>query len=143
MTSKLTKIKKIAKQVRMAFEKIEDEEGYFQNNLEGYCARASLQLYFACRDAGIEIELKANPEHAFNVYDEYIIDITATQFLKHANKVYVSKIKNNKNKFHMMCEDLKYIKSAPSVVMTMLNVKKEEFKKDKKMVKKYLKGRNG
>ena len=82
--TKLKKIKKIAGQVREAFEEIEKEEGNCSwsktDALSGYCGRASTQLYLACRRAGIKIRMVEASGHMFNTYENHIVDVTATQF---------------------------------------------------------------
>ena len=96
--TKLSIIKNIAKQVRKAFEEIaENEKEYsygnwkeFHNSLRGYCAAASVQLYYACKKKGIKLKLIEGIGHAYNEFDDYIIDITATQFGRYP-KVHIRK----------------------------------------------------
>lgn len=80
-------VKKIAGKVREIFEQIEaDESGdkynrYCMTDLGGYCGRASIQVYLACKRAKIRgIELWDTGRHTFNIYEGKIVDITATQF---------------------------------------------------------------
>ncbi|MFA5048279.1 MAG: hypothetical protein WC516_04625 [Patescibacteria group bacterium] len=89
---KLEKIKKIAKKVRNVFEKIEENEGWAGCRLGGYCGRAAIQLHLACKRVGINIKISEGIGHAYNEYDGYIIDITATQFGGYP-KVHIRKYK--------------------------------------------------
>ena len=99
----LQQVKEIAKKVRKAFEEIEENEGGGPFGLIGYCGRASIQLYYACRRAGLnDIELWDGDGHTFNVYRDTIVDITATQF-GHRSKVYTCKF-NDREKRMRECE---------------------------------------
>lgn len=98
----LPQVKAIAKEVRKSFEKIEKEErglyGTEPAGLGGYCGRASIQLYLACKRAGLkDIELWDGEGHTFNVYRGKIVDITATQFGRR-RKVYVCEFKDCEDK---------------------------------------------
>jgi hypothetical protein len=75
----VTEIKKLAGQVRKAFEKIAEKE-QMGTDLCGLCARASVQLFLEARRKGIFIGLIAGKGHVYNVYKGHIVDITATQF---------------------------------------------------------------
>lgn len=56
----------------------------FNAGLSGYCAIASAELYRRLTAAGIEAELQIastqEASHAYVVCEDYIIDVTATQF---------------------------------------------------------------
>lgn len=99
----LKEVKAIAKEVRKVFERIEgDEGGYYGNpgpgSLGGYCGRASIQLYLACKRAGLNgIELWDGDGHTFNAYNGKIVDITATQFGQ-PRKVYTCKFADREEK---------------------------------------------
>ena len=98
--TKLEKVKSIARKVRRAFEEIEKEENYneaddFGFDLGGYCGRAAIQLFIACKKEGIEINIEEGIGHAYNKFNNYIIDITATQFGKYP-RVYIKKYKGRK-----------------------------------------------
>ena len=53
---------------------------FFSSNLCGMCAIASLRLFRELRAAGYEAQIAYTLGHVFVVYDNLIIDITATQF---------------------------------------------------------------
>lgn len=109
--TKLEKIKDIAIKVRKAFEEIEkkdygyrflDYDGndyYIKNNLGGYCGRAAIQLFLACRRKNIDIEIEEGVGHSYNKLGDYIIDITATQFGKYP-KVHIRKYKSRKPEYY-------------------------------------------
>jgi len=82
----MVKIKRIASQVRAAYEDIAGKD----NDLCGYCCRASAQLLLAAQRHGIHgVQIVLGSGHVFNVYDKHIIDVTATQFGV-ADKVYIT-----------------------------------------------------
>lgn len=115
--TKLKKVKKIAKKIRAAFEEIEKKEYGRPSDLGGYCGRASIQLYLACRREGIRIGLHEGCGHMFNTYDGRIIDVTATQFGIN-RKVYVKKIPKDENgleDYHMTEATHRSAKSAEHV----------------------------
>jgi hypothetical protein len=89
--TKLDRVKKIAAQVRQAFEEIARTQGY-RSDLGGLCGRATAQLYLACRRKGIKIKMWRGLGHAFNECDGHIVDITATQFGK-VGKVHIRKMR--------------------------------------------------
>lgn len=95
--NEIEKIKDIAKKIRKAFEEIERKEDYSEASLwgfdlGGYCGRAAIQLYLACKKSGIKIKIIEGIGHAYNEYNGHIIDITATQFGKYP-KVHIRKYK--------------------------------------------------
>jgi hypothetical protein len=131
----LEKVKKIAKKVRAAFEEIEEKEyGSKYTDLGGYCGRASVQLYLACRRAGITIGLHEGYGHMFNTYNGRIIDITATQFGIN-KKVYVKKIDKSLEDYHTTEAIHKSAKPAECVYGCPADTIR-----DKRTVLKYLKG---
>ena len=76
----MTEIKKLAKKVRQAFEKIAEKEPCIGTDLCGLCARASIQLFLEARRKGMYVGLIAGTGHVYNTYKGHIIDVTATQF---------------------------------------------------------------
>ena len=84
----LAKAIKIARIVRKTFDAIASEESRTRkwhtgcpDTLEGYCGRASAQLYLALRREGLRsAEFWDGDCHSFVTYRGKIIDITATQF---------------------------------------------------------------
>lgn len=75
----LIEIRKIARSVRTAFEKIAKKDRY-SRNLMGMCYRASVQIFLECRYKGIRVQIAKAPGHTFCTYAGHIIDVTATQF---------------------------------------------------------------
>lgn len=132
--NKLGKIKEIAKKIRKAFEEIEESETYNKGDLGGYCARASIQLYLACRREGIRISMVEGIGHMYNKYNGKIIDITATQFGERS-KVLIREYKKEPPEYH------KYLRKHPSVI-SIINLwwapYYEQVLSDGKTVKKYL-----
>lgn len=57
------------------------------HTLACYCAIASAKLWHMLRNAGINAKLVSNDHHAFVVVDDWIVDITATQFGSEYEKV--------------------------------------------------------
>ena len=79
----MVKLKKVATQVRQAFENISRQEYPYlkEHSLSGYCCRASAQLFLAAKRHGIEgVKIVVGHGHVYNVYQGHIVDITATQF---------------------------------------------------------------
>lgn len=138
------KVKFIAEKVRLAFEEISEKENYgeasaFNSDLGGYCGRAAIQLYLACKKAGIKIKIFEGIGHAFNEYDGYIIDITATQFGKYP-KIYIKK--------HGFQNGLEFYKKVRTHLSTKSLAKsfwipQNKIDSDKKVVSKYFPGRTG
>lgn len=96
---KLKTIRTIAKQVRKAFEKIEEDENGYGGNLGGYCFRASYQMYLLCKKEGINVDIIEGCGHYYNEFNGYIIDITATQFGKYP-KIHIKRYKTNIPEFY-------------------------------------------
>jgi hypothetical protein len=99
-----SKVVNIAKKIRETFENIEIEicenKSYTcepKLDLGGYCGRASVQMFLACKRAGISgVELWDVDDgyHTFNMYGDRIIDITATQFDENRPAVYTPLARN-------------------------------------------------
>jgi hypothetical protein len=71
----LERVKRLAEQVRAAFE---ERVG---GDLGGVCARASIEFHLAAERLGVSgVELCVGSGHIYNMYEDYVIDITATQF---------------------------------------------------------------
>lgn len=79
-------IKKIAEQVRKWTENKADKANYNPDSLCGWCAIASAELFTRLQSAGITAEIHINSGHTFVIADDYIVDITATQFTEFENK---------------------------------------------------------
>lgn len=74
------KIKKIAEGVReWAVEKAV-AASYNPDNLCGWCAIASAELFTRLAAAGIDAEIHINNNHTFVIADDNVVDVTATQF---------------------------------------------------------------
>ena len=72
----LIKIRRIAKEVRKCAEK----KWRWGRDLGGMCGIASVMLHKELLESGIATDIVCNSWHAFLEYQDYIIDITATQF---------------------------------------------------------------
>jgi len=84
----MVRVKRIASQVRKAFEEIAVVEKW-SYDLSGLCDRASVQLFLAAERHGIKgVSLVIGSGHVYNMYDSFVIDVTATQFGK-KDSVYV------------------------------------------------------
>jgi hypothetical protein len=71
-----TKIKEIAKQVRAAFEEISNND-----DLCGFCGRASIQIHLAALRQGLKgVTLCVGVGHMYCMANDTVIDVTATQF---------------------------------------------------------------
>ncbi|MGW8177497.1 MAG: hypothetical protein ACWGQW_01705 [bacterium] len=76
----MERLKKVAEQVRKAYEEIAATENR-NKNLCGYCCRASSQLLLAAQRHGIDgVEIVVGSGHVYNLYKGQIVDVTATQF---------------------------------------------------------------
>jgi len=132
----LKKVKRIAKDIRKAFEEIDKKyTGHTGGDLGGHCGRASVQLYLACRRVGIKIGINKGEGHMFNTYRDRIIDITATQFGVR-RKVFVRKIPKKIGKlpsYHRTCCTYDTAKSAIDVYDDRLDINR-----DKRVVLKYI-----
>jgi hypothetical protein len=129
----LQKVKVVAKQVRKAMEEIIDTEPFGNDDLGGECGRASAQLYLACKRARIRgVKFASNHQHAFNVYRNHIIDITATQF-GYKRRVFIKKITGKEKYFHeplyirRRIEDFDFISINAMVADQMVIAKKIGF----------------
>jgi len=142
----LREVKSIARKIRKAFEEIEKKEGSYGDvpgDLGGYCGRASVQLYLACRRKGIKVVMAEGEGHMFNVYNGRIIDVTATQFGV-PEKIFVRKLSygDKLNRwggrltpcYHTPYELHKTAKSAERVFSNGTDTIR-----DKRVVKRYLK----
>jgi len=109
----LTEIKKIARFVRAAFEKIAKKDRY-STNLMGMCYRASAQIFLECRHKGIRVQIAKAPGHVFCTYAGHIIDVTATQFpSKPAHSAVVVKpIPKYPPRYHQVCSKYDSVKKS-------------------------------
>ena len=76
-------VERLAHKIRDAFEEIaKSERGGQVGSLDmcGYCLRASVQLFLEGRKRGMDMRMVAAWGHVYNSFEDYIIDITATQF---------------------------------------------------------------
>lgn len=58
------------------------EQANTDESLVGWCARASGELFNRLAEVGITAEIHGNSNHVFVVVDDYIVDVTATQFVQ-------------------------------------------------------------
>jgi hypothetical protein len=77
-----TKVLPIAKKVREWTERRANRANYNQHNLCGWCAISAAQLFRELRREGIPAEIHYVSGHCFVVVDDYVVDVTATQFMK-------------------------------------------------------------
>jgi len=71
-------ISRIAADVRYEIEKWNTD---FNEKLEGCCAIASAELHRVLRQNNIQSMISSNHQHSFVSVGEFIVDITATQFV--------------------------------------------------------------
>ena len=78
----LNQIKTIARSVRKWAEKTYGNSNYFTKSLSGLCAICSYRLFLKLKEKGISSEFVNNywSQHCFVLVDNYIVDVTATQF---------------------------------------------------------------
>jgi hypothetical protein len=69
----------LARKIRLALEKVAIENGY-NDDLGGLCYDATLILSEIASQSNIEVELAQGYGHWFVLYNDMIVDITATQF---------------------------------------------------------------
>ena len=74
------KVLPIARSVRKWAERKAEAAKYNPDTLCGWCAIASAHLFRALKNEGIESELHYVSGHCFVVVDDYVVDVTATQF---------------------------------------------------------------
>ena len=86
----LKKIKSLAEQAREWSEYTARKHG-FHYDLNGFCGIAAANLFLLLKREGYFVKLAVSEEHAFVVWKEYIIDVTASQF-SHPN-ICIKKIK--------------------------------------------------
>ena len=83
MNKKLTRVLEIAHQVRTWAEN-EADRARRADSLVGYCAIASAELHKRLQKANIESEIHIyngdNLSHVFLCVEDYVVDVTATQF---------------------------------------------------------------
>jgi len=133
MKQKLRKIKSLLSTIRKGFEYIEIQEGFDGGKLGGYCLRAAVQVFLFCKKENITVEMIVSNEHAFNKIDDYIIDITATQF-GNFPKINIKKYKNKPSIYvggnsYNSIKDIKHL------------IRKREVDKDFKVIDYFLKDR--
>lgn len=79
----MVRVKKVAEQVRKAFEEVSRNEqpSKKDHDLCGYCCRASVHLFLAAKRHGIDgVKLVLGNGHVFNMFNDHIVDVTCTQF---------------------------------------------------------------
>lgn len=94
------KIKKVAKDVRAWSERKAETHG-FDPDLSGFCTIGTRFLFRALRKHNIPAQIALHDSdnddcHAFALYKEWIIDITASQYGK--RKVYIKELKKENNR---------------------------------------------
>lgn len=86
MNAELTaKVLPIARRVREWTQHKADRARYNPHNLCGWCAISAAQLFRELSRENIGAELHYVSGHCFVVVDDYVVDVTATQFTKFEN----------------------------------------------------------
>lgn len=84
----------IAHDVRLWTEQKAIRSDYHPNDLMGWCAIASAELFKRLTAKGIKAEIHMHDYsycHCFCVVDDYVVDVTATQFYEYRNETIVFK----------------------------------------------------
>jgi hypothetical protein len=81
-----TRVYAIAKKVRSWTQQKADRANYNAHNLCGWCAISSAELHTQLSQENINSELHYVGGHCFVVVDDYIVDVTATQFANFEDK---------------------------------------------------------
>ena len=93
MNEKLTKVYEVALEVRAWAEDHATKAGHTIIDLNGWCAIASAELHNRLKRLDIQSELHMAMEeigcHVFVMVDDYIVDVTATQFREFRNDAVV------------------------------------------------------
>lgn len=69
-----------------------DDDAFVAKSLSGYCAIASAQLFRMLKDEGFNPEIHVwessenRDSHVFIMFDDHVIDVTATQFREFVNQ---------------------------------------------------------
>lgn len=103
-------------------------EGRANNeDLNGWCARASAELFKQLKAEDIEAEIhvwnetEGEPSHVFVVVEDHVVDVTATQFpefvdtpvvIMHQREAEAHEFYQTKHVFHSVQELLKYQKKT-------------------------------
>lgn len=66
---------------------VKDENNYFKDNLKGFCANMSYLVWCSLNALGYDCYIAGNNKHCFVIYDEIIIDLTATQFIGNFSRI--------------------------------------------------------
>lgn len=80
------KVLPIARRVRKWTEQKADRANYNPDTLCGWCAISAAHLFRELSNAGIKAKLHYVPGHCFVSVDDYVVDVTATQFVAFENK---------------------------------------------------------
>lgn len=73
-------IRTIARRVRRWAERVDERRDGKDPNLGGLCAIASRQLHAELVLAGYEARIAYRQEHCFVLVEDYLVDVTASQF---------------------------------------------------------------
>lgn len=76
--------------VRTWAEKTQEHAGYWHDDMQGLCAICSYVLFKRLRKHGYKPVLVVAWCHAYVELENYILDVTATQFSKHWKKVVIT-----------------------------------------------------
>ena len=101
LTKRLGILVRVAHKVRDAYEELARREACWPENLCGLCMRASVQLFWAAKYFGIEMQIIGGVGHCYTMCDGYIVDVTATQFGEIERVLVVSP--NEVDTYHSRC----------------------------------------
>jgi len=140
--SNLEKVITLAKNIRIAYEHLAIRSNK-KTNLAGYCSRASVQLHLIAKELGINVAIVPSYFHVYNVYDNKIIDITATQFGKRKRVWIVNFNKTNKiSHWQPKCNYKKeefICNSIEELLFSGWWIYKRDINNDRRFINKYLK----
>ena len=112
----IKQIRKIAVRVRGWTELKAEAAHYNPDNLCGWCAIASAELFTQLAAVGIVSEIHINSGHTFVIVDDNIVDITATQFPAFENTpVVIMHTKEVDEDIHWYYTGTKVFKSVKSL----------------------------
>jgi hypothetical protein len=139
LKTELSEVVQIANNIRTAFEALAERSNR-DKNLCGYCARASVQLFLAAQAKGHDVKISIGDGHIYNIFQDYIIDITATQFGK-KKKIWIVRTKRNqigywRNPYfgrNPLCN------SIDELYNKIWAISKKDIYNDQRFVRKYLK----
>jgi hypothetical protein len=101
----------IAKRVREWTQQKADDRNYNPDNLCGWCAISAAELFRQLKREKIDAELHYVSGHCFVVVEDYIVDVTATQF-REFEKVNINIIHIKEAEQHWYYQTMKVFTTA-------------------------------